>query len=192
MFKKFFKKKENPISAKIDWCINESILTFDTGDSFMHYFDSNTEIDKNNPAWQNQGLFFWKDKESFEKKSLPDDFLKFERKTFLLNKIPDYIEIAAGKAMPWFGKPGGGDKYFFKYEDNPITIEEAEKLNVISYFDYTDINEQNLSILKDRDNYIFQLDRIVEYKNKEFYYQNSKTSLSNLYHKGFLKVLKIK
>ncbi|WP_109300015.1 glycohydrolase toxin TNT-related protein [Aquimarina sp. AU474] len=158
----------------------------------MHYFDLKTEIDKNNPAWQNQGMFFWKADEVFEKKSLPDDFLQYEQKTFLLSEIPEYIDIAAGKAMPWFGKPGGGDKYFFKYEDSPITIEEARKLNVITYFNYVTLHENNLSILNDRDSYIFQLDKTIEFRDKEFYYANDKISLSDLYHKGLLKILEIK
>lgn len=198
MFKKFFKKKDKntkedkSITSKIDWHINESLLTFNNGDAYMHYYDKETVKNDQDPAWQNQGIYFWNSDELFEKKSLPDEFLKFEIRTFLINEIPEYITVAAGKAMPWFGKPGGGDKYFFQYENNPISIEEAEKLKILIYFEYVEITEHNISILNDRDNYIFQLSRLVNYKDKEFYYENLKISLSALYHKGLLKVLKIK
>ncbi|PKV52839.1 uncharacterized protein DUF4237 [Aquimarina sp. MAR_2010_214] len=198
MFKKFFGKKiestkEDKLnSPKIDWHINESILTFNNGDAYMHYYNKEAVKNTQDPAWQNQGIYFWNNDEIFEKKSLPDEFLEFEKKIFLINEIPEYITIAGGKAMPWFGKPGGGDKYFFRYENNPISIEEAEKLKILIYFEYVEITENNTSILNDRDNYIFQLDKSVNFKEKEFYYEKLKVSLSELYHKELLKVLKIK
>lgn len=197
MFKKFFSKKggdkkEIKIdNAKIDWYINESILTFNNGDAFMHYHNKETEKNPHDPTWQNQGIYFWKNDELFENKSLPDEFLQFDKKTFLINEIPEFISIAAGKAMPWFGKPGGGDKYFFRYENNPISIEEAKKLKVLFYFQYVEITNDNCSLLNDRDNYVFQLDKRVSFKEKEFYFEGSKTSLSSLHHKDLLKVMKI-
>jgi len=198
MFKNFFSKKNqdkkrvNDSTSKIDWHINESILTFNNGDAFMHYYNKNEVKDSQNPAWQNQEIYFWNSNEIFEKKSLPDEFLNFEKKYFIINEIPEYISVAVGKAMPWFGKPGGGNKYFFRYEGNPISIEEAKKLKIIFYFEYVEITDENISILNNRDNYIFQLDKSVNYKNQEFYIDNLKTSLSTLYHKGLLKVMKIK
>lgn len=198
MFKKFFKKKTKNVEegtaniAKIDWHINESILTFNTGDAYMHYFNKNADKNTQDPAWQNQAIYFWNANELFEKKSLPDEFLQYEKRTFLIHEIPDYISVALGKAMPWFGKPGGGDKYFFQYEKKPISLEEAEKLNIILYFDYVTITKDNISILNDRDNYVFRLDKSVLFKEKEFYVDNTKIALSELYHKNLLKVIKIR
>ncbi len=197
MFKKFFgkktgnKKESEQNNPKIDWHINESLLTFNTGDTYMHYFNKETEKNPQDPAWQNQGIYFWSNNEKFEKKSLPDEFLQFEKRTFLIHQIPEYISVAMGKAMPWFGKPGGGDKYFFRYENNPISLEEAKKLNAILYFKFIEITEDNISVLNDRDNYIFHLHKSVVYKEKEFYLENSKTSLSKLYHMGLLKVMQL-
>ncbi|RZS93385.1 glycohydrolase toxin TNT-related protein [Aquimarina brevivitae] len=197
MFGKFLKKsnetkKEADFNkSKIDWHLNESILTFDTGKLFMHYYAPNQKVDKNNPAWQNQGVFFWENDEHFDKKSLPDDFLSMETKLFLIQSIPDYIQVAAGKAMPWFGKPGGGTKYFFKYEDNPITLEEAHHLKIMKYVDVITITPDNISILNDRDNYVFNLSDKVTYKDKEFYLNQQKVSIAELYHKSLLIVLKI-
>lgn len=184
-----YNKVEN---SKIDWEINESTLTFYNGKSFMHYYDEKTQKEESNPAKQNLTDFFWTDNESFEKKSLPDYFQDFEKRKFIVKNLPKEISIAQGKAMPWFGKPGGGDKHFFKFNNNTITISEIQKLNLISYFEYLELDESNISILKDRDNYIYKLDYSVVYENQEFYYGGIKTSLSELYHRKLLKVMKIK
>lgn len=180
-------------TGKFDWLINESILTFDLGgDIFMHYYDSQTEEDKNNPSWQNQGIYFWYDKEPFENKSLPDDFLNFETKTFLLNKLPEYIEIRTGKAIPWFGKIGGGSKLFFSYEDQPIKLPEAKKINAFTYIEKTYLNMDNLALLQDRDNYIFHADKDISFIDTLPTYKGERTTLSELYHTGKLSILKIK
>ena len=180
------------VNSKIDWEINESTLTFFKGISFMHYYDEKTQKGDNTPAKQNLTDFFWTENESFEKKSLPDYFQDFEKRTFIINNLPEEISIAQGKAIPWFGKPGGGDKYFFRFNDDTITISEIQKLNLISYFEYLELNEKNISILKDRNNYIFKLDDSVVYENQEFYYDGIKTPLSELYHRELLKVMKLK
>jgi fructoselysine-6-P-deglycase FrlB-like protein len=59
---------------KIDWLINDSILTFIPRELYMHYWDSATEKNLQNPSWQNQGVFFWNNNEPFERKSLPEFF----------------------------------------------------------------------------------------------------------------------
>ena len=114
----FFRKKKAPKTAsfnadKFDWLLNESPLLFQFSDVFSHYFDSNTTKNQQDPAWQNQAIYFWDEAETFERKSLPDTFLDYEKKLFIINKIPEYITVAGGKAIPWFGKPGGANKYFF-------------------------------------------------------------------------------
>ncbi len=196
MFKKFFKKngkvqKDDSIASKFDWLINEALLTFNNGDCFMHYYDKNTKKNKQDPSWQNQGIFFWKADELFEKKSLPDTFLNFEKMTFMINQIPEYVTFRAGKAIPWFGKPGGGDKFFFDYQNTQITLEEAKEMNVIFYCNEVVLNQDNLHILKDRDHYFFKISSNIKFIDKEFYLNESKISLSELYKLGLLKVFEI-
>ena len=175
---------------KIDWLINDSILTFLPRELFMHYWDGVTIKDMQDAAWQNQGIYFWKEQETFEKKSLPPHFQDLNSKLFVFNKVPDYISLASGLAMPWFGMPGGGEKLFFRYEGNPITLEEAERLGAIKYVKITDLNFDNLSILNDRDNYQFLVDpNEVTFQNQIFYLNEKEISLAALYQKNKLKII---
>jgi hypothetical protein len=178
---------------KIDWLINDSLLAFMPRELFMHYSDSNTAKDLQDPSWQNQGLYFWKEKEAFENKSLPEFFETMDQKLFFINEVPDYISLVSGKAMPWFGMPGGGEKYFFRYDETtPVTIEEAHKLNIINYVEIVELNHDNLSILNDRDNYCFLFDpHEVKYEDQLFYLNGKKISLAELYQKKKLLVLSV-
>ncbi|KQX11547.1 glycohydrolase toxin TNT-related protein [Flavobacterium sp. Root420] len=177
---------------KIDWLINDSILTFLPRDLYMHYSDSNTKKDQYGPSWQNQGVFFWMNDEPFERKSLPEFFESYERKLFIFDKFPDYIELVSAKAIPWFGMPGEGDKYCLRYEENPINIEEALKLNIIKYVEIIDLNFENLSVLNDRDNYFFLINPEVKFENGLFYLNGKKMALAALYQKKKLKVITFK
>ena len=175
---------------KVDWLINDSILTFLPRELFMHYWDENAVKDNQDPSWQNQGIYFWKENEPFEKKSLPPHFADLNTRLFVFDKVPDYISLASGLAMPWFGMPGGGEKLFFRYEGNPITLEEAERLGVIKYVEIITLNFENLSILNDRDNYYFLVDpNEVKFENKVFYLNEKEISLAELYQKDKLKIV---
>lgn len=180
-------------SNKIDWLINDSLLAFMPRELFMHYSDSTTIKDLQDPSWQNQGLYFWKEKEAFENKSLPGFFETMEQKLFVINEVPDYISLVSGKAMPWFGMPGGGEKFFFRYDEStPVTIEEAHKLNIINYVEIVELNQDNLSVLNDRDNYCFLIDpNEVKYEDQLFYLNGEKISLAELYQKKKLLVLSV-
>lgn len=178
---------------RIDWLINDSILTFLPRELYMHYWDSTAEKDLQDPSWQNQGIFFWTDKEAFENKSLPEFFDNLERKLFIFNTVPDYISLVSAKAMPWFGMPGGGDKFCLRYDDKPITIEEALKLNIIQYIEIIELNYENLSVLNDRDHYSFLIDpNEVQFQNQLFYLNGEEISLAALYQKKKLIVIKLK
>ena len=55
-------------------------------------------MEPENPAWQNQGIFFWTAKEPFEKKSLPPEFKQLEKLRVLdlkgtrfLQKLPQVV-----------------------------------------------------------------------------------------------------
>ncbi|QLC66958.1 hypothetical protein LPB248_11825 [Flavobacterium sp. LPB0248] len=217
MFKWFLSKKKDPKSPekieyaeepkpteipvaqnkfdtnKIDWLINDSILAFMPRELFMHYSDSTTTKDPQDPSWQNQGLYFWREKEAFENKSLPEFFETMEQKLFIINEVPDYISLVSGKAMPWFGMPGGGEKFFFRYDETtPVTLEEAYKLNVINYVEIVELSHDNLSVLNDRDNYCFLIDPYeVKYEDQLFYLNGEKISLAELYQKKKLLVLSV-
>ena len=177
---------------KIDWLINDSILTFLPRDLYMHYSDSNTKKDQYDPSWQNQGVFFWMNDEPFERKSLPEFFESFQKKLFIFHEVPDYIELVSVKAMPWFGMPGNGDKYCLRYDENPITLDEALKLNIIKYVEIIELNFENLSILNDRDNYFFLINPEVKYENGLFYLKGEKMALAELYQKKKLKIIAFK
>ncbi len=197
---KYFNKTHEKITpdmskdelSKFNWLINESILTFSLGVNFlMHYFNQKSIKNKQDPAWQNQGIFFWSIDEKFDNKSLPDDFLNYEEKYFMLNKLPEYIEIKSTRVIPWFGKEGGGTKHMFTYNNDAITIEEAFELKCLGYIEFIQLNQDNLSILQDRDNYIFIADNHLSFNDSLPYYKNKVTSLSELYHSGKLKIAKV-
>ncbi len=178
---------------KIDWLINDSILTFLPRELFMHYWDSNTEKNLQDPSWQNQGIYFWDYNEPFERKSLPDFFENFEKKPFVFNKFPDYISLMSAKVIPWFGMPGGGDKLSLRYEDSSITLEEAHKLDIINYIEIIELNYENLSVLNDRDNYHFLINpNEVKFENQLFYLNGESISLAELYQKKKLFVISLK
>lgn len=176
---------------RIDWLINDSILSFMPRDLYMHYADANTVKNLQDPSWQNQGLYFWKEKEAFVNKSLPEFFETMDQKLFVINEAPDYISLVSAKAIPWFGMPGGGEKFYFRYEETtPVTLEEAHKLNIIKYVEIIELNYGNLSVLSDRDNYYFLIDpKEVKFENQLFYLNGEEIALSELYHKKKLLVL---
>ncbi|PBJ12840.1 hypothetical protein [Flavobacterium sp. ACN6] len=178
---------------KIDWLINDSILTFMPRELYMHYSDATTVKDLQNPSWQNQGIYFWQEKEAFENKSLPEFFETMDQKLFVINEAPDYIDLVSGKAMPWFGMPGGGEKFFFRYDEStPVTLEEAHKLNIINYVKIVELNYDNLGVLNDRDNYCFLIDpKEVKFEDQLFFLNGEKISLAALYQKKKLLVLSL-
>ncbi|MBP4137983.1 hypothetical protein [Flavobacterium geliluteum] len=187
------KKEENKFEPnKIDWLINDSILTFMPRELYMHYWDNNTEKNLQDPSWQNQSVYFWNNSEPFERKSLPEFFENFEKKLFVFHEVPDYISLVSAKAIPWFGMPGEGDKFCLRYDDQPITLEEAHKLNIIKYVEIIELNYENLGVLNDRDNYCFLIDpKEVTFENQLFYLNGEKISLAELYQKKKLLVLSV-
>lgn len=187
------KKEENKFEPnKIDWLINDSILTFMPRELYMHYWDNNTEKNLQDPSWQNQGVYFWNNNEPFERKSLPEFFENFEKKLFVFNETPDYISLVSAKAIPWFGMPGEGDKFCLRYDDHPITLEEAHKLNIINYVEIIELNYENLGVLNDRDNYCFLINpKEVTFENQLFYLNGEKISLAELYQKKKLLVVSV-
>ena len=196
MFKNLFGKKPmEPASDEISDAVNRSTLKMLNHQLFMHYFDANTAPDPDNPAWRNQGLFFWKAKETFDRKSLPPDFKKFEECYFIVNELPPEISVSKGIVAPWFGMPGGGDKYSFVSGENLIPINDLLSSKALTYVQIVVLNRGNLDILNDRENYYLSLDSdTVRYdpNSDKFSFKNKETSLGGAYKKGGVKILRFK
>ena len=182
----------NKIDKKL---IDNSILNFVQEDQlFMHYFDANLEKNESNPVWRNQGIYFWSKNEKFEKKSLPDNFLKLKTKflTLNINSIKGDIQLSKGEVAPWFGKPGGGEKLFFLKNGQEISIEEAFDLNAIIYLEKTSLNSKNIAILQDKENYIFITKQGITFDKSTPLLDGKETTLSDLYAKNKLSIYRKK
>jgi hypothetical protein len=147
-----FLKKHREISDALREALDKSTLVFAVADAFMHYMQDGLKEDMNDEGYKNQAVYFWEAKELFPKKSLPPHFEDFPKKYF---RTIDECEVACGEVAPWFGQPGGGTKYFFAKDDAMMTIAEAEASNIIEYFSFVDLTEDNADILTDRENCYF-------------------------------------
>ena len=127
---------------------------------FMHYWEKGLACeDPDDQAWRNQALFFWKAEEPFPKKSLPPVFETFDVRYFVFTNYD--ITIKGGQAMPWFGMPGLGTKYFCEKDDQEISIPELAKMGVIDYVESVELTSNNLGILAEREQYFYLADEKV-------------------------------
>ena len=107
---------------------------------FMHY-DSGAEKQKNfeDQGWMNQYVFFWDAHEAFDRKSLPDEFNSYQHRYFILAKeLPKLLKMGVGKVMPWFGKPGNGDKYFLSTNNQHMPLKKIIDSGYFLYIDELD------------------------------------------------------
>lgn len=163
-------KTAGRFSAELKKKIEESTLQFMTHDLYMHYYTDDIVEDASNPEWQNLALFFWKNNEAFEKKSLPPKFDGLEKKAFILNKLPESVTVSAGKVIPWFGMPGGGTKYFFSRNSKEIKIKELADDGSLSYVEIINLTDSNADVLSNHDNYFFIIDNeTIRFENGRFY-----------------------
>ena len=189
-----FKKKKQVQPDAISIAVNNSTLRMLTHQLFMHYFDATMPVEPNNPEWQNQGIFFWNADERFERKSLPPNFKDLEEKYFIVNEVPVDVSVSKGTAIPWFGMPGGGDKYFFVKNDAHFPIKELIPSSAISYVELIKLNPSNLHVLNDRVNYSLLLDtEKVRYEphSDKFFLNGSETNLGGCYQGGGVKVIRL-
>ncbi|WP_421871614.1 glycohydrolase toxin TNT-related protein [Marinoscillum sp.] len=196
MFKNLFKRsKQKPDSKLLAQKVNDSTLKMLFSDLYMHYYDVHRSPDPTNPEWQNQGCFFWKADEPFERKSLPPHFTGLDKKHFTVNDIPSNISVSVGTAAPWFGMPGGGQKYCFKMNNQVIPISDLINNGSISYIEEIELSDDNLSVLHDRDNYLLLVNpESVRYVqgNDSFYVNEEKMTLGQIFTEGYIKVIKAK
>lgn len=195
MFKNLFGKKKDSTPGNIlEEAVNNATLKTLTHPLFMHYYDENLVADPANPAWQNQGIFFWSAKESFERKSLPEEFKKLEERHFIVNDVPEEISFLQGTVMPWFGMPGGGTKYYFSESQNEIPIQNLIQSNALTYVELIELTETNTEILNDRSNYYLLLDgdsMRYDPAGDAFYFNNKKTTLGGAYLLGGIRIIKM-
>lgn len=178
----------NGLKSKIE----SSTLQLMNNDLFMHYWSDDLVENPSNPEWQNQAIFFWNYKEPFEKQSLPPNFKDLRKKTFIINGLPETVSVSGGQAMPWFGMPGGGTKYFFQREGSQIPIKELVQNDNLNYVEIVNLSDSNSDILTDRDNYFFLMDEsILDFSNNKFYHNSKEVSFADAVELGGLEIIRV-
>jgi len=95
--------------------------------------------------YYNRNVFFWRESEPFEKRSLPEKFKTFQTKQFISSPLlPDSINVGNGTVAPWFGQPGGGIKYFFGTPEHELEIQEVANKKWIDYVEWQNPSTFNL------------------------------------------------
>jgi hypothetical protein len=144
----------NDLTDKQKEEIDKSTILLRTGQLFMHYWTDNLICkDRNDQEWQNKVMFFWKANEDFPKKSLPPIFDSYKEKYFLFKGNTSQLSIQAGKAAPWFGMPGLGEKFYCERNDIRQTIPELNRDGFVEYFEKITLPTQEFELLTDKDNY---------------------------------------
>ena len=172
--------------------IDKSTIQLMPTQLYMHYWTENLVCDDpNDQAWQNKVMFFWKAEEPFPKKSLPPEFEKFQVKNFVFAGDNSKISLQVGKAMPWFGMPGQGDKHVCEMDGQKVTIPELNKLGVVDYVELIELNENNLDILTNRELYFFLIDnRMTPFRNGDFYLNDKPIPIDVAYSVGGIHIVK--
>ncbi|BDD01428.1 glycohydrolase toxin TNT-related protein [Persicobacter psychrovividus] len=208
MFKRIFGKKaetkkqsyaidsessNKKFSAELKEKIEQSRLQLMTHELFMHYWSDNLKEETENPEWQNQAVFFWKFKELFEKKSLPPNFQELQKKYFIVNGLPENVNVSAGQVMPWFGMPGGGTKYFFQTSEKQIPIDNLTKSNAVSYVEVIELSDSNSDLLTKTDECFFLMDTtMISFDSGKFYFGQEEIPFANAVEIGGLELIRMK
>jgi len=206
MFKRLFgKKKEeegiskvegdnstSKFSSELKNKIESSTLQLLTHDLFMHYWSENLSENYSNPEWQNQAIYFWRNEESFEKKSLPPHFNDLQHKVFIINGLPPSVSASGGPAMPWFGMPGGGIKYFFQSNGHQIPLKELVTKDNLSYIEMIELSNSTPDIFKDRENYFFLLNKtVIKFVNGNFFHNEKELSFAEAVEMGGFSLIRV-
>ncbi len=163
-----------------------------THELFMHYMTDKLVEEPNNPAWQNQALYFWTKEEPFEKKSLPAEFKNYPTHFFIFNQVPSDLKLSAGEVMPWFGMPGKGTKYFVSSQGSPVPIKQLMEKGVLKKVDLVTLTNNNSSVLQDKQNHFFIMDqKQLQFQNGKFIHNNADILFSDAFEKGLLTLVKI-
>jgi len=172
--------------------IDKSTIQLMPTQLYMHYWTDNLVCENpNDQEWQNKVMFFWKAEEPFPKKSLPPHFETFKVKNFVFTGDTSNISLQVGKAMPWFGMPGQGEKHVCEMNGKKITIPELNKQGIVEYLELVELTENNLDILTDREQYLFLIDnRMTPFKNGNFYLNDKPIPIDVAYSIGGIHIVK--
>jgi hypothetical protein len=100
------------------------------------------------------GDIFWKAEEPFPKNPYCPYLRRLKPKYFVFVGDRSKISSEVGKATPWFGMPGLGDKQVCKVNSQNVAIREMHKMGVVKYVKPVELTHQNLEILTDQDKYM--------------------------------------
>ena len=179
------------LSEHLKQNIEQSCLAIVSYPMFMHYWSGKTKANSKDPSWQNEAIYFWSTQESFEKKALPPQFKNFEKKYFLVKQVLASVQLHRGQAIPWFGMPGGGDKYLFVENNTERSIPDLIRKEMLEYVEIIHLTDDNDYVLQDRENYFFHLNQqMVQYQNQHFVLDGKKVSIVDAYISGGLQVIK--
>ena len=127
---------------------------------------------------------------AISKKFLPFIFETFKTKRFFFVGDTSKISSEVGKATPWFGMPGLGDKQVCKVNSQNVAIREMHKMGGVKYVKPVELIHQNLEILKDRDKYMFLIDRrITPFKDNNFYLEGRPIPIDAAYNVGGIHIV---
>ncbi len=172
--------------------IEHSTLLLMNSTLYMHYWTAHLECtDPNDPEWQNKVLFFWKAEEPFPQKSLPPQFNTFQVKQFIFTGDVSRLNVTSGKAIPWFGMPGGGHKHHCFLNDKQVTIPELSKLGFVKYLEFIELTEDNSNVLTDKENYYFFVDPfLTPFHDGNFHLNGTPVSIEVAYSIGGIQLVK--
>jgi hypothetical protein len=159
---------------------------------FMHYLaDDLVRNGAGDQNWLNQVVFFWKAEEPFPKKSLPAIFETYKTKHFVFIGTNDDFTISVGRAAPWFGMPGLGDKHFCTINNEKMPIPELQKLGIVQYVEQTELTAENLDILQQKEAYFFIVDeRMLTFEHNNFYLEGNIIPIDVAYSIGGIHLVK--
>ncbi|RYE12366.1 MAG: DUF4237 domain-containing protein [Sphingobacteriaceae bacterium] len=185
-------KITRPLTELQRECIDKSTILLRTGQLYMHYWTKNLVCeDPNDQEWQNKVMFFWKAEEPFPKKSLPPEFKTFQCKYFLFTGDISKVSLQTGKAMPWFGMPGLGEKHVCKISGQKVTIPELNALGLVEYVEPVELNDVNLDILTAEEDYFFLVDsNITPFRKGTFYLKETPVPIDVAYSIGGINIIK--
>lgn len=174
------------LSAELMQLLEQSTLPGRVSQLYMHYWSADAEQDNpDDPAWQNQAIYFWRAEEPFPKKSLPPVFETFDKRFFVFINDAESVFLECATAIPWFGMPGLGEKYRCGRNGEGVSLKELASARLIEYVAPVELTPENTSILNNREQYYFLVDtRIVEFRDNAFYLDGKMIPLSIAYSIG--------
>ncbi len=180
-----FHKVTRPLTEAQRVAIEQSTILLQVSQLYMHYWTADiTDEFTEDQEWQNKVMYFWKADEPFAKKSLPSEFETFEKRYFLFESASG-IEVLVGKAAPWFGQPGLGDKHVCKIDGRKVIIPELKNKGMVTYVKPVTLTESNLDVLNKRDDYFFLVDeRITPFQNGNFHLNGNPVPIDVAYSIG--------